>query len=287
MFLAQIDFPNDYTQKQIHRYCYFTVGLVVIVFILAHVIIPRINQVEGYHNYADQRFILGIPFFFNVLSNIPFLLVGILGMHLLWFGKMKEEKIDKIESNLYAAFFFFIFIGGFGSGFYHLDPTNFTLLFDRLPLSATGMSLLSAIIAERISPILARNLFFPLILFSALATCFWGFTESQGAGDIRAYAFVNFLPALFIPITLLFFPKDYSGTKYFVKLVIFFFISRVAETLDKKVFALTFHLISGHTIKHLTLGFAVFQIYLYLKNRQLQSPSLKENALINDNSENV
>uniref|UniRef100_A0A914P097 Alkaline ceramidase n=1 Tax=Panagrolaimus davidi TaxID=227884 RepID=A0A914P097_9BILA len=285
MFVEPIDFPQNYTQKQIHRYCYITVGLVIFVFIIAHVIIPRINQVEGYHNYADKRFILGIPFFFNVLSNIPFLIVGILGMHLLFFKKTKE-KIDKIESNLYFAFFFFIFVGGFGSGFYHLDPSNFTLLFDRLPLSATGMSLLSALIAERISPTLARNLFFPLILFATLATIFWGYTESQGAGDIRAYAFVNFLPALFIPIILLFFPKNYSGTKYFVYLVIFFFISRVSESADKKVFALTFGLISGHTIKHLTLGFAVFQIYLYLKNRKLQI--FKNDVLINNNvCENV
>ncbi len=46
-----------------------------IIFLLA-----PIPQDEAYHNFADQRTLLGIPNCLNVLSNVLFLIVGILGM---------------------------------------------------------------------------------------------------------------------------------------------------------------------------------------------------------------
>ncbi len=43
-------------------------------------------QAAGYHEFADTRIFLGIPNFLNVISNIPFLLVGILGLRFLLGG---------------------------------------------------------------------------------------------------------------------------------------------------------------------------------------------------------
>jgi hypothetical protein len=279
-------FSKTLTPKQINQYSYITIAIVIILFILAHIIIPRFSQLEEYHNYADKRGLFGIPFFLNVFSNVPFLLIGLHGLHGLIF-LWTEKGIDKVEGRLYASFFIFVFIGGFGSGFYHLNPTNFTLLFDRLPLAAAGMSLLSANVAERVSKTLGRNICFPLILFSTLATAYWGYTESKGIGDIRAYAFANFLPAFFIPFIYAFFPNPNISTKYFWRLVIFYAIARIAEGLDKQIFSLTFYWISGHTIKHLSLGLGVYQIYFYLKNRQSQLFSNNKDVPLMDASDIV
>jgi hypothetical protein len=38
--------------------------------------LPPISQDPGYHNFADNRTLLGIPNFWNVLSNLPFLILG-------------------------------------------------------------------------------------------------------------------------------------------------------------------------------------------------------------------
>ena len=39
-----------------------------------------IPQDQSYHQFADQRTILGIPNFWNVVSNLPFLAVGAGGL---------------------------------------------------------------------------------------------------------------------------------------------------------------------------------------------------------------
>jgi hypothetical protein len=39
--------------------------------------VPRVPQSLDYHRFADQRNFLGIPIFLNVISNIPFLIVGV------------------------------------------------------------------------------------------------------------------------------------------------------------------------------------------------------------------
>ena len=44
---------------------------------------PEIQKLT-YHHFADQRLFLGIPNFADVTSNLPFLLVGVVG---LWLGQ--------------------------------------------------------------------------------------------------------------------------------------------------------------------------------------------------------
>ena len=40
---------------------------------------PPIPQPAEYHDFADQRQIAGIPHFWNVISNLPFAIVGLFG----------------------------------------------------------------------------------------------------------------------------------------------------------------------------------------------------------------
>jgi hypothetical protein len=43
-------------------------------------LLPPISQDQSYHHFADQRTIFGIPTFWNVVSNVPFLAVGAAGL---------------------------------------------------------------------------------------------------------------------------------------------------------------------------------------------------------------
>src|SRR5262245_19914070 len=45
--------------------------------------LPPIPQDLSYHAFADDRTMLGVPNFLNVVSNLPFLVVGLLGLGLL------------------------------------------------------------------------------------------------------------------------------------------------------------------------------------------------------------
>ena len=39
-------------------------------------LLPPIPQDQSYHRFADQRTLLGVPNFWNVVSNLPFIAVG-------------------------------------------------------------------------------------------------------------------------------------------------------------------------------------------------------------------
>src|SRR5215471_14605771 len=43
-------------------------------------LVPPISQDQSYHAFADQRTLLGIPHFWNVVSNLPFIAVGAMGL---------------------------------------------------------------------------------------------------------------------------------------------------------------------------------------------------------------
>src|SRR5262245_16567291 len=90
-------------------------------------LLPPISQDQNYHDFADQRTILGIPHFWNVVSNLPFIAVGVAGLGLF-------------HRNPAIAFLFLaIAMTGFGSGSYHLDPNYRTLFWDRSTIAVGFM----------------------------------------------------------------------------------------------------------------------------------------------------
>src|SRR5882757_1198304 len=100
--------------------------------------VPTIPQSQGYHAFADQRALLGIPNFWNVISNVPFVVVGAIGL--------RHYRDDPATFVLFAG----IFLTGFGSAYYHWSPNDGTLFWDRLPITLGFTAILSGIIAERV-----------------------------------------------------------------------------------------------------------------------------------------
>src|ERR1700722_4620206 len=56
------------------------IGVFALLGVLFLVLAPPIPQDPDYHHFADQRTLLGIPHAWNVLSNVPFLVVGLMGL---------------------------------------------------------------------------------------------------------------------------------------------------------------------------------------------------------------
>ena len=127
---------------------------VTMLVIVAAALTPRIGQPQSYHTFADQRRWLGIQHFGDVVSNVPFAIVGIWG---LWFllrltpEQTRVHFIDARERWPYVLVAGGLLLTAFGSGYYHLAPDNARLVWDRLPMTIVFMSLISAMIAERIS----------------------------------------------------------------------------------------------------------------------------------------
>jgi hypothetical protein len=224
--------------------------------------VKPIPQDHAYHNFADSRTLLHIPNCCNVLSNLPFLFIGLTGMVAV--SRKKLQGIFQELKPAYLLFFAGIFLTGFGSGYYHLNPTNNTLVWDRLPMTIAFMAFFSIIIGEFISLEIGRKLLLPLLLIGAASVLYWHFTELSGHGDLRFYALVQFLPIILIPLIILLFKAKTDTNLYTWLVVLAYLIAKILETYDVQIFELT-NLISGHTLKHLVASLAplIFLIGLY------------------------
>ena len=98
----------------------------------------HIPQSVSYHQFCDTRTVWGIPNFANVVSNLPFVVIGIAG-----FLALKGSSVPGAIGASYVFLFLGIVFTGVGSAYYHLSPNNDTLVFDRLPMTIVFMSLLA------------------------------------------------------------------------------------------------------------------------------------------------
>ena len=125
-------------------------GGVAIACVIAVFSQPPIPQDPAYHDLVDSRALFGVRNFWNVVTNVPFLFVGAIG--LLGAGRLASQDL-----RLHYLFFCTaVMLVAFGSAYYHLDPSTSTLVWDRLPMTAAFMTLLSAVLADRVAWVAGR-----------------------------------------------------------------------------------------------------------------------------------
>jgi len=234
--------------------------------IVAIALAPRIPQSEAYHNFADQRSLFGIDNCLNVSSNIAFLVVGISGLFVIMSTRSRNSFVQTWERPHYVVFFVGVTLTCFGSAYYHLSPSTERLMWDRLPMTIAFMSLLSAVIAERINLKAAVALLLPLLLIGAASVVYWRITEEAGNGDLRPYALVQFFSGLVIVLIVVMFPSGYTRSVGLPAALIFYALAKVFEFLDSTFYNLG-QIVSGHTLKHLSAALAVWFILRMLRHR--------------------
>ena len=236
--------------------------------------LPPIPQSQEYHRFADQRAFLGIPNFFNVLSNAAFLLVGTAG--LLFLCRRSASMVGAIfteglERWPYVIFFLGVTLTGLGSGYYHLAPDNARLVWDRAPMGVAFMAILAALITERISVKAGRLSLFPLVAAGIGSVWYWRLTELGGRGDLRPYIIVQFYPMVAIPLIILLFPSRYTRSADLFGAAVVYGVAKAFEVADAQVFAMG-QIASGHTLKHLTAALATYLILRMLRHRRPLPP---------------
>lgn len=239
------------------RYCreiaVASIPLAVLIGILLH---ARIPQDPRYHLLADVRSLLGVPNLLNVATNIPFPVLGMLGL-----AQLRVRPAG--ATTAWAVFFGAVVLVGFGSGWYHAAPSDATLVWDRLPMTVAFMGLLVALFAEHIHPALERHLLVPAIVLGLASVGWWRYAD-----DLRLYVWVQGAPLLAVSLVLLLFPPRYTGRVYLLYGLGFYLLAKVAEYYDTEVFRLTGDTVSGHSIKHLLASAAVLCICLMLRRRR-------------------
>jgi Ceramidase len=218
--------------------------------IIGLLLLPPITQNQNYHDFADQRTILGIPYFWNVVSNLPFIAVGATG---LW-----QFRRNPTIAMLFLGFL----MTGFGSAYYHLDPNDRTLFWDRLPMTIGFMAILAIAIEDRLDAKAGAILLWPLIGVGVFSVLLWRWT-----GDLRLYGWVQFFPCVAVPVLFLLFPPRYSGTSYWLVAAVLYALAKLFEFYDRAIYSFG-SILSGHTLKHIAAAAACFAILRYFQKRQ-------------------
>jgi len=227
--------------------------------------IDPIRQDQDYHRFADGRAFLGMENAVDVLSNIPFIVVGAMGLALLWRSRDRSKGFSSPEEmRAYWLLFGAVALTGLGSAYYHLAPNDARMVWDRLPIAVAFMALLSAVISERVNAKTGIGLLFPLVALGAASVLYWAAFD-----DLRAYALLQYGAIAAIVALCVGFRSRYTrGADLFVAVAIYA-AAKGAEVLDAWIYGLG-ELVSGHTLKHLIAALAVWWL---LRMLQLRSAS--------------
>ena len=212
-------------------------------------LLPAVPQWPEYHDFVDRRAWLGVPNFLDVVSNLAFVAVAVAGLRRL-LGARRPIFVDARERLPWLVFFAALGAVGFASAWYHLAPDNARLVWDRLGMAVVFMAWLSAIFGERLGVGVGRAMLPLLVAVGVAAVAYWGWSETRGAGDLRAYALVHFYPMLLVPWLLWRYPARYTRGGDALVVLGLYLAALLAERLDAAIFALG-GLVSGHTVKHL------------------------------------
>ncbi|HAA93698.1 MAG TPA: alkaline phytoceramidase [Rhodospirillaceae bacterium] len=241
------------------------IGLFVAMFAGALMLSP-LPVDPNYHNFADQRSCLGIPNFADVASNLPFGVLGVMGLVLV-FGRRGREAFEF----RYHAWPYLVFFGGvtlvmLGSSYYHWAPSNGPLYWDRAPIAIAFMGLFAAFLADRTDQRIGVFWLLPLLLFLATAAMLWDLSQFGIGGDLRFYALVQIYPIIALPLLCWFYPGGrYTSTPHMYAMLAWYAVAKILEIADRPIFEMLAGTVSGHTLKHLSAAMAVFMVLSMLR----------------------
>ncbi|KAG6488913.1 hypothetical protein ZIOFF_050168 [Zingiber officinale] len=240
-------------------------GAAIVIFVVLMIVTPAIPQSQEYHDFADQReLFLGIPNTLNVISNIPFLFIGIAGFILCFHRNYFKLRLEG-ETWGWSIFFLGVAAVAFGSSYYHLKPNDATLVWDRLPMTVAFTSIMAIFIIERVDEKTGTTSIAPLVIAGIFSILYWRFFD-----DLRPYALVQFLPCIIIPLMAILIPPMYTHSSYWLWAAAFYLLAKVEEAEDKQIYKFTHQTLSGHTLKHLFAAMVPVFLALMLAKREIE-----------------
>jgi hypothetical protein len=229
-------------------------------------VLPSFPQPQGYHNFADQRAWLGMPYFGNIASNAAFIVVGLAGLWVMRGAAVRA--MEPASRNAYALMFVGLLLTGFGSGYYHWAPSDARLVWDRLPMTLVFMPLLAATYAERLHWRSDMSLL-GLVLFGVFSVVYWKYN-----GNLMPYLMAQGATVLLILLAIILLPTPWSGRNLLYPTLGSYAVAFVSENLDWQIYRWTSDAISGHTLKHLFAAFAFVFIVLMLRNQHRKNDEM-------------
>ncbi len=236
-----------------------------------------IPQWDSYHAFADARTFDDHRNMLNVWSNFAFTGAAFLGLvhYVFLSGELSgypEVYDDPRRGNISLIIFILGVLGtAAGSSYYHANPTDETLVYDRLPMTICFAALYAEFLGEYVSWSVGRFALWALLFFGVGSVYYW-----QEFDDLRPYALVQFFPLVTIPIIAamvgfenrslkegiryLISPSEKS-TRLWRNTLLLYLLAKIFEHFDAEIFAWG-NVVSGHTLKHIASGIACYMAIL-------------------------
>ena len=203
-------------------------------------------------HYVDTRTCLGLPNAGDVLSNLAFLVMGVWGV-----ARLHARNDAPVGARCLFVGLILTFIG---SSFYHLDPDlPQRLVADRLGMAVAFAGFLGIAAGERVSVRAGRAMVMLVTVAGLLAAWVahdnltpWVVVQFGGMALAVGLALVRPLPgALGVPL---------GGV------LCFYAAAKLLELGDATIFEATGHIVSGHTLKHLSAALAALPVIWALRS---------------------
>lgn len=229
---------------------------------------------EHVHPYADERSWMGIAHAGDVLSNLAFLVAGLVG--LLKLRRVKGVPMPSArrpdpaqQARLPAArvFFLGLILTSLGSAWYHLAPDPARLVWDRLGM-AIGFAGILALAAQDLwggnAGDRALAWLLPVALVSAIVP--------HVQGNVLPWALLQYGGVLYLVYVAW---RQALGRSmaacqriHFGAVVAIYVVAKLLENADAAVFEWTGHLMSGHTFKHLVAAAAAVPVLAAFQHQE-------------------
>jgi hypothetical protein len=234
------------------------------VFIIMALFYGPISQPQEYHDFADDREILGVPNALDVMSNLAIIYPGVVGLAFIHESRNRTQ-VSEDEISIQITLFSGMILTFAGSVWFHLDPTDSTMLWDRLGMSVVIGSCISLLIHDMWDRNLAAKIHLPIIIASIVSVLWWPVFD-----DLRVYFIVKHHPFILFPIFLLCGRRIYDKVSGYYWALSMFLLATIFEFADQQIFEIT-GIISGHTLKHIAAGIGLWFLMVMIRDRELIS----------------
>jgi len=268
-----------------------------------------VSQMLDYHYHLDTRkgslFGIMIPNFFDVVSNVIFAVVGFIGFLECVILLPTKILMSGSEKTSWYLFFIGFFLVSVGSAYYHWRPNNWTLVWDRLPMTFVFMAMYY--ISQQLFLPESEISLFGNLFVGGLSMLIWYFSLYLNKGEINKvqinylgnndgtgltrpeaqklinqvkprlrdqllpYYVVQFYPLIVQLYMLINWPSSAELKIYYVlPPFILYLIAKILEGADlvsDKFYKQTLKgVISGHSLKHLAAGIGMIPMLVYIYN---------------------
>lgn len=230
---------------------------------------PSVAQYADYHAFADQRTLWDLPFAMDVLSNLPFALLGAWGLLRLrnWQRPLARRVGFAVQlpcdAQLPLARLFFagLLLTALCSGYYHLHPDDQGLAVDRLGMLVPFAGLMGLAAADRISARAGQWTAAAVLGLGPIAVVTWALSS-----NLLPWSVLQGGGMLLIVCLALHRPLIGAWGVSLLAVIAWYTLAKLLELGDHQILAWTQGLVSGHTLKHVAAAMAAWPVMAVMQN---------------------